>query len=298
MHGKRRRGGGPHSAAGKAIASRNALRHGFAAKPQSRPQAPEPIESLARAVADADTDPAVVNQAFKIAENELLLAEIAMHKVSVVERLRERYAAPFTEKDNSLDLCKARFLAAWLAEQSIKARLPAVLRKYEPKWIEEKVTKACADLAASLEGTPSFHILCPDAVDRAALIQGCSKLTASRMTSQLTGCDWRLEYDDIVPVRLKAMLEEREEEGSAEARSANALRQDGWNERNDYEALEAAVPDLVRLDRYEQRAWSRQKRAIRQLACMKLERRLAAHLNFGRDDHVHGSSSSKEVAIE
>ena len=105
-------------------------------------------------------DPAVVNQAFKIAENELLLAEIAMHKVSVVERLRERYAAPFTEKDNSLDLGKARFLAAWLAEQSIKARLPAVLRKYEPKWIEEKVTKACADLAASLEGTSDRFISC------------------------------------------------------------------------------------------------------------------------------------------
>ena len=119
------------------------------------------------------------------------------------------------------------------------------------------------------------------------------------MTSQLTGCDWRLEYDDIVPVRLKAMLEERERGGLSggpfgERASARRLERS----RNDYEALEAAVPDLVRLDRYEQRAWSRQKRAIRQLACMKLERRLAAHLNFGRDDHVHGSSSSKEVAIE
>jgi hypothetical protein len=35
------------------------------------------------------------------------------------------------------------------------------------------------------------------------------------------------------------------------------------NERDQFAALEAAAVDLVRLERYEQRCWSRQKRAIR-----------------------------------
>jgi hypothetical protein len=29
-------------------------------------------------------------------------------------------------------------------------------------------------------------------------------------------------------------------------------------ERNEYHALEEAIPDLIRLERYERRAWSRQ----------------------------------------
>jgi hypothetical protein len=34
------------------------------------------------------------------------------------------------------------------------------------------------------------------------------------------------------------------------------------NERNEFEALEAAAADLVRLEHYEQRCWSRQKRTM------------------------------------
>ena len=39
--------------------------------------------------------------------------------------------------------------------------------------------------------------------------------------------------------------------------------------RDEHEALKAAAPDLVRLDRYECRAWSRQKRAIREFMKVK-----------------------------
>jgi hypothetical protein len=35
-------------------------------------------------------------------------------------------------------------------------------------------------------------------------------------------------------------------------------------QRTEYEALEEAIPDLIRLERYERRAWSRQKRAIQE----------------------------------
>ena len=124
-----RKGGGPRSAAGKKVASRNALRHGFSAATYRRSPAPERLERLAQAIMGEDCDPAIVAQAFRIAENEIILSEIAAHKV--------------------------------------------------------------------------------------------------------------------------------------------------WMERNKYEALEAAVLDLQRLDRYEQRAWARQKGAIRQLTNIKFNRRLA-----------------------
>jgi hypothetical protein len=39
-------------------------------------------------------------------------------------------------------------------------------------------------------------------------------------------------------------------------------------QRNEYEALDAAIDDLIRLDRYQRRAWSRQKQAIRQFVAL------------------------------
>jgi hypothetical protein len=42
------------------------------------------------------------------------------------------------------------------------------------------------------------------------------------------------------------------------------------SERDDYEALSEGVTDLVRLIRYERRAWSRRKRAVRAFMVIKL----------------------------
>ena len=39
--------------------------------------------------------------------------------------------------------------------------------------------------------------------------------------------------------------------------------------RDEHDALKSAAPDLVRLDRYERRAWSRQKRAIEEFMMIK-----------------------------
>jgi len=81
------------------------------------------------------------------------------------------------------------------------------------------------------------------------------------------------EFDcefDIVPIQIKALLEESD---SIEQRrhilelARNLIEE---QERNDYEALEAAAADLIRLDRYERRSWSRQKHAIRGLMNLKL----------------------------
>lgn len=76
-----KRSGGPTSAAGKAVTSRTALRHGFSAKLHRPSPAPARIERLAQAIAADDSDPAIGAVAFRIAENELLLREIAAHKV-------------------------------------------------------------------------------------------------------------------------------------------------------------------------------------------------------------------------
>lgn len=269
----KRKSGGPRSAAGKSIASHNALRHGFSANLHRRSPAPERIERLARAICGNDGDPAVVAMAYKIAENQLLLNEIGMHKVTVVERLREAYANPFSSKDNALQLATARALQAWLEHRAITARIPELLQKYELRLTVEAVSKGRDDYAANLER--KLPVLFPDAKERADIIEQWVESWAEKKTARLKAQGWRTESDDIVPVRLKALLEEPEEsEVTARTDRRDEIVYNQSEERNEYEAVEAAALDLVRLERYHQRAWCRQKRAILQLTNAKLERRL------------------------
>jgi hypothetical protein len=79
--------------------------------------------------------------------------------------------------------------------------------------------------------------------------------------------------DEIVPLRLKALLREPdrlEEEEKEEGENALDPASPRIVEREEFAALEQAVLDLIRLDRYARRAWSRQKRAIREFANIKL----------------------------
>jgi hypothetical protein len=43
----------------------------------------------------------------------------------------------------------------------------------------------------------------------------------------------------------------------------------GLQERREPQAFYQAMPDLAKLERYERRAWSRQKRAVRDFVAMK-----------------------------
>ena len=43
-------------------------------------------------------------------------------------------------------------------------------------------------------------------------------------------------------------------------------------QRDEFDAMLAAMPDLIRLDRYERRAWSRRKRAVREFIAIKSNR--------------------------
>jgi ABC-type phosphonate transport system ATPase subunit len=67
----------------------------------------------------------------------------------------------------------------------------------------------------------------------------------------------------IVPIRIKALLEESDSIEQKRRALTVARKLIEEQERDDYEAQEEAAADLIRLDRYERRAWSRQKRAIR-----------------------------------
>jgi hypothetical protein len=73
--------------------------------------------------------------------------------------------------------------------------------------------------------------------------------------------------DMIVPIRLKALVEEQEVDDQILQLAEKRVKE---QERDEYEALEAAILDLIRLGRYERRAWSRQKRAIREFMKIKM----------------------------
>ena len=79
---------------------------------------------------------------------------------------------------------------------------------------------------------------------------------------------------DIVPLRLKVLLEESDyiDEETREGARKQIKEREQIERRDEYEALGAAVDDLIRLDRYERRAWSRQKRAVREFILFRLDR--------------------------
>ena len=106
-----------------------------------------------------------------------------------------------------------------------------------------------------------------------ALVPQVMKKYEAQMLPPMAQTEWG--SDDIVPIRVKALLEEPtevEEERALEIAREEIRRQ----QRNEYEAVEEAIPDLVRLEHYERRAWSRHKRAIQQFVLIKFHQRYVA----------------------
>jgi hypothetical protein len=187
-----RKSRGPRTAAGKARASRNSLRHGLSTIRHLNPAVSGKIEQMAKAICGDDQDPLLFDQAIIIAENDILLRSIGAERIAAIERLRDPTAIALAEGDNSIASAKARVHEGDLA------------------WAE-----------------------------------------LERMNAQfgITGV-----YFDPRPVETMAMLE-------------NLPPQPGWmpkpvQERDEVDAMREAMPDLVRLARYERRAWSRRKRAM------------------------------------
>lgn len=98
---------GPRGAAGKAIASRNALRHGLAAIVQIRPGLSPELERFAKALCGDDNDPLLFDEALIIAGNDLVLRSICAQRVAVIERLRDKSSVALAKGDNSIALVKA-----------------------------------------------------------------------------------------------------------------------------------------------------------------------------------------------
>jgi hypothetical protein len=83
--------------------------------------------------------------------------------------------------------------------------------------------------------------------------------------------------DDVVPIRVKALLEQSEPSEEEHQRLLELARTEiTRRERDEYDALEEAVPDLIRLERYQRRAWSRQRRAVHEFLNLKFARKLLA----------------------
>ena len=208
---------GPRTAAGKATASRNALKHGLSAVVYRLPAPSAEIERLAKAFCGHGENPDLLAQAHIIAANALVLRAIGAQKIAVVERLRESTAIALAKGDNSLELAKARSIQSQLASEEIDRLVPKLLEKYKDK-IESEGLGARSGLI--VPGSLIFLLEWSDSI----------------------------EHEE----RARQLVEEQE--------------------RDEFEALEQAAVDLVRLDRYERRAWSRQKCAIRAFINLKLMR--------------------------
>ena len=225
---------GPRSAAGRTTASRNALRHGLAARVHR--SAPDTaIESLARALCGGDDhDAALLAQARVVAAEIMILRTITAQQTAVVERLYDETAIALAKGDNSRTLMQARFMQAWLADYEIEKQVPQLLEKYESE-SPAPLPEAQAELPTNALPDDLAHVM-PSAAD--------------------------VDATTIVPVRLLAQLDEPyspEQKQKALEIAREKVAQLG---RDDHEALAEAMPDLLRLERYQQLAWGRLKRGL------------------------------------
>ena len=146
-----RKSSGPRTAAGKASASRNALRHGLAALTHRQPAPSAEVEEFARALCGDNQDPILLAQAVKVAESKMELCAVRAQKVAVIERLRDRHAAPFANKDPTHKELEARISESRQAEATIAVRLPELVAKYRDK-IEEALDRSLPRVSHELRG--------------------------------------------------------------------------------------------------------------------------------------------------
>jgi hypothetical protein len=214
----------PYTAAGKAIAGRNALRHWLAALVHKHPVLSAEIEGFAEALCDGDNDPTLFAQALIIGRNELVLRTISAQQIGVIERLADPSAIALAKGDNSLKLSKAHLRKCKQDFKELIARREYLMEKYKD------------ELPPPTEAERIYETRYP--------------LTPSRLIGFLSDKEELAanEPDDSAPI-------------------ASALQEPP--DRDEGAAMEDAARDLLRLDRYERRAWSQQKRAI--LAFMNIK---------------------------
>ncbi len=226
-----RKSRGPCSVAGKSTASRNALRHGLASVTHSQPVSPEVIEGFAKALCGNDENPALFEQARIIGKNELVLRAIGAQQLAVVERLRDPSATALAKGDSRLKKARARFRKAQVAFDELVALRDRLLEKYKD------------ELPPPIRSEQGYETM-----------PGVS---------------------NSIPAHLLEYLLDKEEEDESVAATPVQETTRCQDEvcvphRDETAAMEEAVKDLVRLDRYERRARSRQKQAIRAFMNIRL----------------------------
>jgi len=232
-----RKGRGPRSAAGKVIASRNAVRHGLSAIVHCPAVTDAEIERFAKALCGADDDPALYQQACIIAHDHFVRRAIMAQELAVIERVLEPTAIALAKGDNTVAQMQARMRKGELACELLVAMRDRFLEKYK-------------------EELPN-------------------PVVPSEIEGLLT------ERELLIPAPLEELLQEKEDKLNSQAPRDNQENPANFDqvvaptkERDDSAALAEAALDLIRLDRYERRAWSAQKRAMRAFMVIKLNKRL------------------------
>ena len=126
------RSSGARTAAGKRKSSGNSRKHGLAALGRHQPAAAD-IEQLAKAICSGYQDAALLAQARRIAENELVLQAIRAHKLAVIERLRDPSAVPLAKGDNGTAMAQARLEEGKLAEKECEALIAKIFEKHKER---------------------------------------------------------------------------------------------------------------------------------------------------------------------
>ena len=89
-----RKSRGPKTPAGKAVASRNALRHGLASISCRNPAFAPRIEGIARAICPDTSNPSLFQQALIIGETTCVLSCVGAERVACMERLLDVPPSP------------------------------------------------------------------------------------------------------------------------------------------------------------------------------------------------------------
>jgi hypothetical protein len=210
--------------AGKRRASRNALRHGLAAIGRHNPECLPEIEQRAKAICNGDSDPLLFEQAMIIAENDFILRCVRTDRIAAIERMRDPNAVPFTKPGKALAQARGRFREAKLAHRQL---------------VKAKAKNAAAGNGTAPEAPrkPTSNSL----MSNAATNNASTNSTRQRLDRQC------VDQQRAGQHTAQCHIEELE---------PNALR-------DEFDAMRLAMTDLSRVERYDRRASSRRKRAIR-----------------------------------
>ena len=121
---------GPRSAAGKNIASRNAVKHGLWRLTYEGPAISPEIDSLAKAFCQNSENPQVYGAAVKVAQAEIVLRRIATQKAALLKRLTTLKTVTKEQTESSDDPGKQR--------RDECQRLEAVNRYQRRAWAQQR----------------------------------------------------------------------------------------------------------------------------------------------------------------